>query len=342
MAISNSEIKRAARQVFASSRGYETPFYNRDISKKEVADHFANLEPWRGSALIISAPMGTGKTFFVDQIKSLLGLTEGKVPLLVGEIEPKTLKKTKGDFVFVDEGDIKTSWKALHGGLETLGKYLKDTGKIGLVLGDFSLRNPDLSRHLSKPKFMNSFEPLDEKFLRGVLKQRLSMYLQQKNPPEILSDELYNVLVPDAYGPINSFRSVLTFINQLVQELPNNDAACLLTLPMAVDWVKNQFDPEIDTDRQENFLNFFLDYIAQSHPRGTGLEQGISKEQMYLMGKQVGYTEWPSFQEEILIPFGRSGMILSRGIPRLDEEGQFERWPEPYFPSHVLLLWAET
>lgn len=341
MPITNRDIKRASRQVFASTRAIVTPFYNRDVSKQEVEGLFTDKDTLRGSAVIVSAPMGTGKTFFIDQVAQQLGIVGRERPLLVREVTDRNLGREKGNVVFIDEGDIKTDWQSLTRGVGVIGRHLADTRRVGLVLGDLVLRNPDLLQHLPAHHFLRNFERLDSKFLQGVIQQRLEEYLDAGRGQDIIEPELYKVLVPDGTAQVNSFRSILSFLEKLVGTLPHNNAVCRLTVDIAKQYVGETFDPLFSTDRQEDFLNCFLDELAKHHPRGSGLEHGFSTEQMFILGRNVGYTAWESFQDEIIDPFGEQKLLLSGGIPALDDHGRFARWVAPYYPSLDLMLMAE-
>lgn len=342
MTVTNKDMKRAARQVFAASRAIVTPFYNRDVSKKDVADLFANRERLKGNVLLIAAPMGTGKTFFIDQVANTLGIAGRAKPLLVGEITEKDLKGDTEDTIFVDEGDIKTNWSDLVRGVRLLGEHVRENNQIGLLLGDYTLRNPDLAGLLPNPRHLLSFEPLDEKFLRGVLRQRLEEYLNVRMETQIVDDDLIRALIPEGTAFVNSFRAILTFLESLVRTLPGDTKPCRLTLDMARNFMTETFDPVLSTDRQGEFLNRFLDHLAQNHRGGLGLEHGFSNDQLMLLAKQAGFENWESFKDEVIKPFGEQGLLLGRGVPGLGPDGQFERWREPFYPSLQLILMSGT
>ncbi|MDG4596506.1 MAG: hypothetical protein P9F75_12600 [Candidatus Contendobacter sp.] len=337
MPITNQEIKRVARQLFSSSRAYVTPFYNRTTSKQELANLFADRSPLHGGAVLISAPMGTGKTFFIDQMTAVLKLEGRAKPLLVGEVSERDLQQAKGEVFFIDEGDIKTNWSDLDRGIQLIGQHLRDNQQqVGLVLGDYTLRNPSLLGHLPKHRFLQTFEPLDRAFLQGVIEQRMAEYLKRR-PEEIIEPALYDILVPDGAAHVNSFRAILTFLEGLVRTLPGDRQPCWLTVEQAKNYVQDNFDPQFTTDRQADFLNFFLDHLAER----PDLEQGFDQSEMLLLGKRAGYGDWLEFREEIIDPFGLQGLLLSRGVPGLDADGRFVRWPGPYYPSLMLTLMAE-
>lgn len=342
MPITNRDVKRASRQLFASSRAIVTPFYNRVASRQEISELFADPAVLRGSTVIVSAPMGTGKTFFIDQIARHIGVVGRATPLIVKEVSERDLARERGKVVFIDEGDIKSDWSSLVRGIETIGAHVKESGVPSLVLGDYVLRNPKLVEKLPEPRFLRSFEPLDREFLQGVVRQRLQHYLGASRSQDVIVPDLYDVLAPDGMAQVNSFRTILSFLEGLVGTLPFNGDTCRLTVEMATQFVSDNFNPSLSTERQGEFLNRFLDLLADSHPRGEGLDQGLSKEQMFELARAAGYTTWGSFQEEVIDRFGDLGLLVSRGIPGPDDKGAFARWVEPYYPSLLLMLLAEA
>jgi hypothetical protein len=342
MPITNRVLKRVARQVFASSRAIVPPFYNRVASRQEIEALFADRDALSGYAVLMSAPMGTGKTFFVDQIRSQLGLVGRTPPLIAKEVTDRALAREKGRVVFLDEADVKSDWSGLTRGVGLLGQHLATTGQVGLLLGDYTLRNFELLELLPAHRFLRSFEPLDREFLQGVIRQRLQVYLQANPNQDVVEPGLYDLLVPDGLAQVNSFRTILSFLEQLVDTLPPNDDPCQLTAALARGYAQDTFDPIFSTDQQQNFLNRLLDHLTDNHPGGIGLESGLSKEQLFELGQRAGYPDWESFQAEVVEPFGAQGLLLSGGIPTIDQKGRFARWVEPYYPSLPFLLLAEA
>jgi hypothetical protein len=341
MQITNSQIKQTAMQVFASSPGYETPFYNRERSKKEIQERFKDIESLKQSAYIISAPLGTGKTFFIDQMSSELGVQTKTKPLIVKTINQEQLKNTEENVFFVDEGDIKSSWDNLKKGIELIQSHIDRTGQTVLLIGDYCLQNPELAGIFGKKEYLNHFEPLNKEFLQGVIKQRLSRYLDIEKPEDIIEESLYKILVPDELAPVASFRSVLSFLERVVRLLPVNSKPCKITPDLAKDWVEKEYDPAIYSDKQEDFLNNLLDFISENHPGGSGLMQGLTEDNLFMMGRKAGYKSKEEFHSDIIEPFTRNEVLISKGIPYCNEKGEFIRRPEPFYPSIPLLLLSE-
>ena len=72
MMIKNKDLKRCSRQVFTYSAQYQAPFYGREKSIIEMQKKTAALKS--GEVLVISQPLGTGKTFLVNHM-----ISEGKI-----------------------------------------------------------------------------------------------------------------------------------------------------------------------------------------------------------------------------------------------------------------------
>ena len=64
--ITNKNLKRCSQQVFTYSAQYQAPFYGREKSIIEMQNKTAELKS--GEVLIISQPLGTGKTFLVNHM----------------------------------------------------------------------------------------------------------------------------------------------------------------------------------------------------------------------------------------------------------------------------------
>jgi hypothetical protein len=335
--ISNSEVKRAAGQIFAYGNQYESPFYNRERSRKELLEKAKTFSA--GEVFIISEPLGTGKTFFIDSFGKELGLIAKQKPIFVQEITPDLLKTQKQDFLFIDEADIKTPWSKLQSGLECLAGFIHNSGQKAVLIGDYSLRNPELTGCFQQESRMETFEPLDQSFLHGVIKTRLKRYLKKRD--SIIEQELMDLILPVGMSPAASFRTLLTMFSSLVRSLPTNNESCQLTLELARKWSEEAI-PELNTDRQEKFLNLFLDYLNEYHPNGEGLGQGLEMDKLYAIASKISpeFRTVEEFEEEIIDPFTRMELFIAMGVPYLNKNGKFIRRPEPFLPSVQLLLLA--
>jgi len=265
MPITNSQIKRAAPRIFSSSRAYETTFYNRKESKAEIKERFKNLSDLKRTAYFISAPLGTGKTFFIDVVGEDLGVNTKKNPLILKNSSKSDMEGRNGQLVYIDEADVKTEWKVLREKLYLIREHLHETGRTAIIIGDYCLRNDDLVGVFEKREYLNRFEPLDKPFLKGVIKQRVEQYLGVKMIHEIIEEDLYDILVSDEMAEVSSFRGVLSTLEQISRLITGNSKKCLITVEIARQWAEESYDPNISTDQQEDFFNIFLEFISEKH-----------------------------------------------------------------------------
>ena len=341
MGITCSEIKRAAAQVFAQGHDVQTPFYNRVKSSRELLAKFSGLAKDAGLVYFISAPLGSGKSFFIDQATgSLLKKQERQRPLWAKGITPQEIKAFKGDLLFVDDTDIKSTWDQLSNVMEVVHHHVEETGRNAIIIGDYCLRNPDLVGRFPKTGYLREFEPLNRDFLAGVLDQRISLYLKKKNGEGIVSDDLFDVLTPPGLANVATFRTVLTILAALADRLPHTSREARLDLELALDWVQD-FDPLFTSQRQHDFLNRFLDLLLVQHPNGSGLNEGLAEDPLFSLGQSLGFGDLGEFRDEIIDPFCKIGLLVSNGTPYLHDKKRFVQYPEPYLPSIQSLLLAK-
>lgn len=334
--ITNNQLKKSAGQVFAFGNQYESPFFNRDISKKELRKKSKNFKP--GSAFIISEPLGTGKTFFIDSFSKELGTVGKFTPSYPKTFSLKKLARQKNnEFIFLDEVDIKTPYEKLSEVLEILCSNIRETGQKLILIGDYSLRNPDLTDRFEYLDLMETFEPLDQEFLKGVINSRLGRYLKKNE--EIIQPDLMDLIIPQGMRPSASFRALLTMFAGMMHLLPSNSDPCRLNVNIARNWA-DQNPPLFENQRQVDFLDLLLDYLADSHPNGSGLGQGFNIADLYHLAADLPskFTDIEEFEQEILVPFTRQELLISMGVPYLSDDGRFIRRPEPFLPSVQMLL----
>jgi hypothetical protein len=143
-----------------------------------------------------------------------------------------------------------------------------------------------------------------------------------------------NIMIPDDLVKVVSFRNILSILEQIARRLPTDNDQCLITLELAKDWVKEEFNFDFDTDEQEDFLEILL----KSFSGAKGIWNGLTTEELFMNARKIGFDDIDIFYEEIIEPFVRMEILVSGGIPDLDENGRFIRWPEPYYPSVSTLI----
>lgn len=346
--ITCSQLKQACPQVFTYSAQYQAPFYGREASIHEMQKKTAALQP--GQSLIVSQPLGTGKTFLINYL-----ISTGKICVPRG-IEfltargiaenSSTLDRFPGDILVVDEADIKTTFKKLTKAMDTLQAFLNRSGKKAIVVGDYTLRNQQMLQHLHHPEMIQEFEPLDRDFLRGALLARFKNFLREYIDPDftvedVIDPALLEMLTPDWMLQVNSFRGVFSLLQSVVRNdmlIRYNSSRAYLELSMVIEHLNNYDEDSFDTEEQGRFLKLLRVYIQEVYPKGSGIMRGFTLEELYQLADSDGMEiKYDAFAEEILYPLAQGGYLVSTGIPTY-ENGQFIRRPLPLVPSLKLLL----
>ena len=141
--ITNKDIKICNEQIFSYTSAYQVPFYGRERVITEMMEKVAKVSP--AEAIIISQPLGIGKTFLVNYMinNRMLDISKAHSFFNVREIaeNPSVMEQFPGDILIIDEVDIKNSYKRMIRGLELVGDFLKKSNKKAILIGDYSLRN---------------------------------------------------------------------------------------------------------------------------------------------------------------------------------------------------------
>lgn len=346
--ITNKDLKRCSQQVFTYSAQYQAPFYGRGKSIIEMQKKTAALKP--GEVLIISQPLGTGKTFLVNHMISeeKIGVPRNSNFLTAKGIDenPDSMKQFPGDILIVDEVDIKTTYNKLTGGMDNLQKYLDDSKKKAIVIGDFSLKDPKLNSCLHNQQMLTDFEELDRGFLHGVLTQRFQYFMPNSLDADFCLDDVIDPELIDNLSPawmkmVNSFRGVFSLLQSVVNNdkyVRFNNEKAYLEISMFKEYLADDDALDLDDDVQYEFLNVLRDYLRSEFPKGTGITRGFTVDELYQLAQKGEIDiEYDDFADDILYPLAVSDLLVSTGIPTYND-GRFIRRPAPFVPSLKLLL----
>ena len=345
--ITCNELKRCCQQVFTYSARYQAPFYGREKSIAEIQEKVANLQA--RETLLIAQPLGTGKTFLVNYMiaQDKIQVPRGATFLTakgIGE-KPESMEQFPGDILIVDETDVKTTYKKLTAGMENLQRYLDETGKKAIVIGDYSLRDPALNGHLRNPKFLVEFEPIDREFLYGSTALRFQLFMKDFIGPDfrledVLDPQLMEYLTPEWMQQVNSFRGIFSLLQVVVNDnrfVRYNNSKAYLELSMFKEFLSDDGE-DLDTEEQIEFLHLLEEFIRSDYPKGVGITRGFRRDELYELAKDGGIdVDYDDFAEDILYPLALGDYLISTGIP-VYRDGEFIRRPEPYVPSLRLLL----
>lgn len=347
--ITNRDLKRCCPQVFTYSAQYQAPFYGREKSISEMQRKVEKLKS--GEVLCISEPLGTGKTFLVNHLiaENKISVPRGASFLTVREIADNkdSINRFPGDVLVVDEADIKLTYSKLQVGLGNLEGFIKKYGKRAIVIGDFSLKDPEIGGILENKEFLLDFEPMDREFVEGVLVQRFHAFMGEFidvdfSLDSVIDSELIGrYIAPEWMKNVNSFRGMFS----LFQEVVNNDRyvrfnsdKAFLELSMFKEYLADDNSLGLDEEEQQEFLEVFRAMLKSEYADGSGISRGFTVDELYGLVEEADIdVEYEDFAEDILYPMAMSGLIVSVGVPRKGENG-FVRRPEPYVPSIKLML----
>lgn len=348
--ITNKDLKRCSQQVFTYSAQYQAPFYGREKSIIEMQNKTAALKS--GEVLIISQPLGTGKTFLVNHMiaEGKIGVPRGSSFLTAMSVagNPELMKQYPGDILIIDEVDIKTKYENLINGMNYLQEYLDDSGKKAIVIGDFSLKDPKLSSCLRDQQTLYEFEQIDRDFLRGVLNQRFQTFMKEYLDADfcienVIDPELIDYLSPTWMKMVNSFRGVFSLLQSVVNSdkyIRHNNDKAYLEFSMFKEYLAADEDLDLDEGIQYEFLQMLREYLRSEFPKGAGITRGFTADELYQLAQMGGIDiEYDNFADDILYPLAVSDLLISTGIPTYDDDNnQFIRRPAPFVPSLKLLL----
>lgn len=344
--ITNKDLKMCNEQIFSYSAAYQVPFFGREEAIEEMQELNDNLNP--AETLVISQPLGTGKTFLVNYMISSgkLDVPTGASFLTVRGIveEPESMEEFPGDTLVVDEADIKMPVKKLAKGLALLADYLGESGRKAILLGDYSLKNQNINGKLEHTVPLLKFGDMDRVFLKGVLEQRFKHFLNLKEfqIDEVMELELLNYLAPDWMKAVNSFRGIFSLLQQVVADdryIRYNGDRAYLTVDMVHDFLCQDNSYQLESE-QTKFYEILCNYIKEMHPKGNGITTGFNSEELYDLAQNGGIDKsFEEFLEDILYPFATADLLVSTGIPQYEgSANSFVRRPAPYVPSLRFML----
>lgn len=344
--ITNKDLKTCNEQLFSFSAAYQVPFYGREKTIEEMQILTEGLE--LGQVLTISQPLGTGKTFLVNYMMNnqKIDVPVGSSFLTIRGIaeEPEAMDDFPGDTLVVDEADIKTPVKKLMKGLGLLADFLNKKERKAILLGDYSLRNPNISGCLEHMVQLKHFEDIDKNFLKGVLEQRFKYFLnlEEFQVDQVLEPGLLDYLAPDWMKSVNSFRGIFSLFQKIVADdrcVRYNSDEAYFTVEVFRDFLCRNQDLQLD-ENQRRFWEVLCEYLREIYPKGNGITSGFTDTELYELAKNSGICiDENAFKGEILYPFAASDLLVSTGIPEyLAESREFVRRPAPYVPSLRLLL----
>jgi len=343
--ITNKDVLMKQLQLFAHGISYqdESIFVNREKSKQEFQE--ATKDSSARVLIILSDLLGTGKTFLVDQATRFI--PEKINSLLIKWVSETELKlRSKDPLIVIDEIDEKTVYRVIQANLGLVNSKLDELPKLLVLVGDYILRNQkvlSMFSNVSERKYIK-LEPLDRQFFLKAMKARVKKFLDTDEEVEFFDPDLLDYLIPRTEIGIATFREVLTILQGLVSELPLDTNKCCISGKEARFWFEKKAKGIFEEERSI-FYKWLIGYLVKEYETSRQnqnytmkvLETSTLRELCPI--ENIKSDE--EYEERILIPFAKTNVLKSLGIPFLRTESTVDRYPGPYLPSVKTFLDAK-
>jgi len=331
MPITNLEVLELRGALF--SEGYQVPavFANRTAEREELLALIEGAGDRR--AVIVADSLGAGKSFLIQMVAGDLGHTSAGSWPTVRNLA--NLAATDAAFSVVEDFDIKMPYADLTGVLDTIARLWQNLPPTVLLVGDHTLRNPDLLRHLPGEIATVRMKPLDTEFFLHAVGLRVERFTGHKGEIELFDPEFLAYLLPNTSPPVATFRETFSILWRMAAHLPLNRAPCRFSGgEFAHLHPFSGIPPESPADRLAKWL---LDYIRRVYKPGVPL---AALETSMLL-EAAGLDMAPeSFEAAVLKPLVSARVLRSVGIPYSRSAGRNDRFPPPYLPSALAFLSA--
>lgn len=343
--LTNQMVAERSQALFASSKStYNFPNANRFASRLQLEAHIKTHQP---QVAYISDFQGAGKSTLMEMVVNTFQFPSDRSMVRVRDVTTARLDEDAKDFgtLFVDDADIRTTWKRITDGLRAVRDYGVTNRCPIVVCGDYTIRGDELRSIFDPlPQLDVVMEPVDRKFLLEALNYRLRYLFKQDEstiPDDInlvFDDDLLACLVPDSSVPVATFREVLTLAEGISYEIEPDGNEFRLRREHAERFCRSH-PLDGPTPEQWRFLSGWLrPFVTEVYPRGRGMKP-FGAEDVFAALSIPGVDNVDKLVATVLGPLCSGGVLHALGVPR-SREGQFDRYPGPYLPRPTFLLQA--
>ncbi len=369
-AVDNNAVSLAAAIVFANSASYhvELPMAGRE---KESATLRGALEHDGPRLVTMTAPLGAGKTFFLDTVlrrferdgetdfdekrsrrlvlatgveppsedpaalAEMEGIAErwpGEIDALVEEWDRDLIGEPK--VLIVEEIDRKAYLGQIRWTVEAASRWLSRGGNRLLILtGDKALLHPVLQPTIEEiePRFDIALEPLDLELLREALQLRIRDKVIEPTAPELAGEEAERLAAEAAEAAVAD-----AYVRW--SALPDTRPNVLANFREALGALR-QISELVPTDNREKveFVRSPLVYLG-SQAEGVGLAGGLEDALMRKLTESIAADAAiePLSTGELAELAGRpvDDRLLRRGIYPLSRQGVLTPLGIPFAESN--------
>lgn len=339
-------VERCQALFSTVKAGYNFPNVNREKSRTQLEQHLQARLP---EVAYISDFQGAGKSTLMEMAANKLKmLKEPTAMVRARDVSMKRLAEDLGSFgaLFVDDADIRTTWRKITDGLQLLRDFADDNPCPIVICGDYTIRNDEIRAIFrSMPQKNVNMEAVDRGFFLEALNHRLR-YLFKDQEDEISSDgnyiyddDLLRCLVPDSVIPVATFREVLSLSEGISTVVQPNDDEFRLTREHAEQYCQERPLSGPEKPVQWSFLREWLKpFVTEVHPLGNGMEP-FDASRVINDVKIDGIDDAEVLLKDVLEPLAAGGFLHALGIPS-HQNGEFRRYPGPFLPRPTFLLHA--
>ncbi len=348
--ISNVGLKEMAPILFAHTGSLVVPeiFAGRESEMKRLLSHMEGVE--RGSVLVLSEPLGTGKTTFLGNASRALadkGLlaTEREDSAIVGirEFSEEYVDELAADEVLIlDEVDRKHKREKAMNKLSLINERLGESFSQLILSGDQSVTDrADLREVLDNAKSVEwlGMKALTPELLFEALQKRAGYYFRDDDRvaeelPEIFEPAFLRRFIPDTDPPVATFRESLKLLSELASSpsaVPLNEGPCRFSAESCDGWFA-EMPPVTDDQTQVEFLLWLGTYLDSLEQVGEPF-RALATEEWFALHPIGGIDDPEQYEERILDPLVRADVLRGFGVPFAEGTGKVRRDPGPYLPS---------
>ena len=353
MPLTNREIIGKADILFAHTSDFNLPgaFANRHESRKVLADRLQMRD--RPSLTVVSDLLGSGKTYLVEMVIASHGLNDAKLQLC-GKNKPEAMAKAaKVGPVFVDEWDIKASPRNFDMAIQFLETFFRTHSHPVVLMGDYTLQSPLMEARLKGIADVSRvpMEPLSPAFFGEAMRQRIWYAFMDRYGPRSQADDVPNedigifdarllaALVPAWTKTSATLREIFSTLSQIASTLKANDETAQIGQNEVTAWLAAKPLGGL-SDLQLALIREAISTLAPAMAAGNDVVPWSQSDLRNMLGGAAATMTDTAFAAEVVEPLARNGLLSALGIPHLEDDGAYYRWPEPFLPGVRLRLQA--
>jgi len=350
--ITNVDLKEHKDLLFAHTGALRIPemFAGRQEEKEELLQEMEEAQ--EGSVLVVSEPLGAGKTTFLNMGLGGLedrGLVHDRRDVMrsVRKVDDESIDDLgENRVLIVDELDRKVRRDRLLDRLSLLNARLGHDVPHLILAGDQAISDDDEVREvLGSATTMQwlGLHALSCSLLIEALRARADYYPSSQHltdgVPELFDERFLDRLIPRTEPRVATFREVLSVLAGIANSnsaVPLDKRPCVFSGEVCGAWF-NELPPVTEDPAQVHFLVWLSDFIEVAEGRDEPIRAFSTEEWLELcpIPKIDGAQQ---YEELVLDPLARANVLRGFGVPYRGGVGRSLRDPGPYLPTVMTFL----